>query len=121
MDAGYNSDDYLSEDINITHKAENHVFSDDALTDCSDTVKIYSDCSCCHDLNSETDEEINIDQNEFDTSHMKNNRMMLPAAGLTVADVLFMVKMFSITKKTKNDENELLKLVKTLARPDFEE
>lgn len=95
----------------------------ETLSDYSDDAfEILSDCSCCNELNSESDEEINLNNNEFNSGQIQDDIIMFPAADITASDVLFMVEMFSASKNfTRKDENDLLNLIKTLAGPDFTE
>ncbi|XP_074100029.1 uncharacterized protein LOC141528069 isoform X2 [Cotesia typhae] len=113
-------------DDHIQTYFDNESICDDASigSSCDD---IYSICSCCNDdissdeeLNTEIDNEV-LNEKLLETHKIEGDRIMFPAANLKVSDVLLMIQMFSISKNlTKTDENDLLKLVKVLAGPDFE-
>lgn len=92
------NDDYYDERFSEESSESSH--DDDSATGCS------SDDDCF---------------TTFDTRKVNGDKIMFPAAGLTISDVLLMITTFSVQKRlTRRDQDDLIRLIKILAGPDFE-
>ncbi|XP_074114119.1 uncharacterized protein LOC141537172 [Cotesia typhae] len=70
---------------------------------------------------SDSDNSSTDDSFRFNCDKMNGSTIMFPQSSSTVSDVLLMVTAFSVSKHlTRNDQDDLINLIKVLAGPAFE-
>lgn len=127
------SDSNPEEMMNDLHQVSSRYFNKRSASDeehLSDNNSIPVD-ELCSDSDSLSDieqssedyeaEESDSDSFRFNSSKMNGNTIMLPQSNSSVSDVLLMVTACSVTKHlTRNDQDDLINLIKVLAGPTFE-
>lgn len=115
LDSSSNSDDCSSYDY------DSNCTSDSDFENSSTNDTIYmSDSDSNIQSNNNSKNSCNTHSTKFNTDYMQSSTIMFPQAQLTISDVLLMITVFSVNKNlTKQDEDDLIDLVKVLAGPEF--
>lgn len=112
-----------SDDLNGSSDDSCNSYNDEYDSDsdsCSDNVDDSFSNSNPDNFSNNCDSPASYSFTGFNTDLFHGSRIMFPQPQLTVADVMFMITVYSIRKNlTKKDEDDLIDRIKILAGPEF--
>lgn len=115
---GYTDEDeqFISNKMNDSE----NIFHENFDSSSTDDTIYMSNSNCNTQSSNDLNNLSTTHTKKLNTDHVQVSAMMFLQAQLTISDVLLMITVFSVKKSlTRQDENDLIDLVKVLAGPEF--